>query len=161
MSTDRNRQWAELDKSNVELPVLMQHFEVYTRTEGKSPRTVGWYNEVLGLFLKRLEEQGLPINLGSIGEMEVRHFILHIQEKPGVKGPMSAHSVANRVRALRAFFAWLARKGYTREHLPKDVKMPRTLEQIIEPLTQEEIDRIFSVVNPSTAMGRGTLHCFH
>jgi len=40
-----------MDQSNVDLRVLAQHFDVHNRTEGKSPRTVGWYNEVLGMFI--------------------------------------------------------------------------------------------------------------
>jgi hypothetical protein len=93
MDSRRNRQWSDMDNSNIELSVLIQHFEVHNRTEGKSPRTVGWYNEVLGLFLKWLKEKRMPTNLGAIGEMEVRQFILHLQGKPGVKGVMSTHYI--------------------------------------------------------------------
>lgn len=148
-----NTRWEEMDKSRMDLAVLKQHFEVHNRTEGKSARTVGWYNEVLGLFLRWLESQGLPTALWGVGETEVRQFILHIQQKPGVKGPMSTHSVANRVRALRAFFAWLDRKGYTETHLLKDLRSPKAVEQVIEPLTQEEIGELFSAINPNTALG--------
>ena len=52
MATKRNLRWEEMYKSRSDLSVLMQHFEVHNRTEGKSPRTVGWYNEVLGLFVR-------------------------------------------------------------------------------------------------------------
>ena len=149
----RNPRWEEMDKSNVDLCVLKQHFDVHNRTEGKSPKTVGWYNEVLGMFIKWLNEHGMSTNLGSIGEPEVRQFILYIQEKPGIKGPMSSHSVANRVRALRAFFAWLARKGYTQDHLLKDLRAPKTVDQVIEPLNQEEVSKIFSGINANTALG--------
>lgn len=96
--------WEQLDKSDIELSILKQHFDVHNRTEGKSPRTVGWYNEVLGMFLSWLEREGLPTDLKSVGENEVRQFILYLQGKPGTKGPMSTHTVANRVRALKAFF---------------------------------------------------------
>jgi phosphoglycerol transferase MdoB-like AlkP superfamily enzyme len=61
-----------MDKSRVELSVLIQHFEVHNRTEGKSPRTVQWYNDVLGMFLDWLQERGAPTTLDSIREMEVR-----------------------------------------------------------------------------------------
>ena len=35
----------------------------------------------------------------------------------------------------------------------KNLKQPRTADQIIEPLTQEEIGRLFSAVNPNTFLG--------
>lgn len=149
----RVSRWEQMDKSGIDLSVLTQHFEVHNRTEGKSPRTVGWYNEVLNMFLKWLKEEGKPTDLKSIGATEVRQFILYIQSKPRAKGSMSTHTVANRVRALKAFFAWLHRKGYTKEDVLKDVHQPKTLEQVIEPLTQEEIDRIYAAINPNTALG--------
>ena len=58
MAKKRNTKWEEMDKSNVDLSLLTLHFEVHNRTEGKSPRTVGWYNEVLGMFIKWLGELG-------------------------------------------------------------------------------------------------------
>ncbi|PPR21089.1 MAG: hypothetical protein CFH40_01719 [Alphaproteobacteria bacterium MarineAlpha10_Bin3] len=59
MTRKKNLRWEEMDKSNTDLSVLMQHFEVNNRTEGKSPKTVGWYNEVLGLFLSFVRGIGL------------------------------------------------------------------------------------------------------
>ena len=63
MAKRRNPRWEEMDKSQVDLSVLMQHFEVHNRTEGKSPRTVRWYNEVLGLVLRWLRSEALPTAL--------------------------------------------------------------------------------------------------
>ena len=44
-----------MDKANLDLSVLIKHFEVPNKTEGKSPRTVGWYNEVLSLLYRWLQ----------------------------------------------------------------------------------------------------------
>ena len=96
---------------------------------------------------------GSSTAIGDIDENMVRRFILHIQEKPGIKGPMSTHTVANRVRALKAFFAWLARKGYTPDDLLRGVGSPRTVEQVIEPLNEEDIGKIFSGINANTVLG--------
>lgn len=153
MIRKRQTRWEDMDKSGIDLSILMQHFEVHNKTEGKSPRTVGWYNEVLNMFLKWLREEGISTELKSLGETEVRQFILYIQSKPGVHGAMSTYSVANRVRALKGFFSWLHLKGYTNEYLLKDIKEPKTKEQVIEPLTTDEIDRVFSAINPNTTLG--------
>ncbi len=66
---------------------------------------------------------------------------------------VSPNTVNNQVRALRAFFAWLNRKGYTEDHVLKDVKPPKMVKKVIEPLAPEEIARMFSTMNPNTAMG--------
>ena len=149
----RDTRWGNMDKSNIELSVLIRHYEVHNRTEGKSPRTVEWYNQVLVMLKEWLQSQGMSTSLEAIGEMEVRQFILYVQSRPGLKGEVSTHTVNNRVRALRAFFAWLNRKGYTEEHLLKDVRPPKAVKQVIEPLTPEEIKRMFATMNPNTAMG--------
>ena len=100
MASNRNIRWEKIDKSKNRPLGVMQHFEVHNKAERKSPRTVGWYNEVLGMFIKWLREDGSSTAIGDIDENMVRRFILHIQEKPGIKGPVSTHTVANRVRAL-------------------------------------------------------------
>ena len=97
---------------NFDITTLIDHFEVHNRTEGKSPRTVEWYNEVLRLFLDWLTKSGLSTSLDQIGEPEARSFVLHLQQTPSRTGkPLSSHSISNRVRALRAFFSWIAKKG--------------------------------------------------
>ncbi|MCH8988223.1 MAG: hypothetical protein IIA92_05385 [Chloroflexi bacterium] len=65
MASNRNLRWEEIDKSKTDLSVLIQHFEVHNKTEGKSPRTVGWYNEVLGMFIKWLRSVFIPKTVGE------------------------------------------------------------------------------------------------
>ena len=148
-----NTRWEDMYRSNIDLSVLIGHYEVHNRTEGKSPRTVQWYNEVLSMIYGWLEAQGMSTILNTIGEMEVRGFILHVQSRPGLKGVVSPNTVNNRVRALQAFFAWLNRKGYTEDHVLKDLRPPKMVTKVIEPLTPEEIKRMFATMNPNTAMG--------
>ena len=155
----RNTRWEDMDRSNIDLSVLIQHYEVHNRTEGKSPRTAQWYNEVLLMLQGWLESQGMSTILNSIGEMEVRGFILHVQARPGHKGVVSPNTVNNRVRALRAFFAWLNRKGYTEDHVLKDVRPPKMVKQVIEPLTPEEIRRMSPPCIPTPPWELGTRHC--
>ena len=70
---------------------------------------------------------------------------------------MSTHNVANRVRALKAFFAWLSawlsRKGYTSDDLLKDLRPPKTIDRVIEPLGEEEIEKMFSGLDANTVLG--------
>ena len=39
-----------MDNAKIDLSALIRHFNVHNRTEGKSPRTVEWYDEVLGML---------------------------------------------------------------------------------------------------------------
>lgn len=42
--------WAEMDKGNIPLGKLIEGFALYNQTTNKSPRTVAWYSERLGLL---------------------------------------------------------------------------------------------------------------
>ena len=136
-----------------ELGALAREFELHNRSEGKSPRTVQWYNDVLDLFGGWLESEEMGTGLDELGAAEVRRFILHLQERPGLRGSASSHTVNNRVRALRAFFNWLYRQGYTETHRLEHVKPPKTRKKRIEILTDGEIERIFASINPDTVLG--------
>ena len=66
---------------------------------------------------------------------------------------MSTHTVANRVRLLKASFAWVARKGYTSDDLLIYLRPPRTVDQVIEPLNEEEVEKMFSGIKANTVLG--------
>ena len=143
-----------MDRSATDLSVLIKHFEIHNRTEGKSPHTVTWYNLTLDLLRRWLVGENRPTDIGSIGEMDIREFILYYQNRPGIKSEkVSSHSVESKVRGLRAFFAWLAEKGYTEENELANLRPPRTSELVIEPLTEEEIDKVLTAINPNTLLG--------
>ena len=113
-----------------------------------------WYNAILGTFYRWLESEQLPTQVGAMSEEVVRLFILDYQNRPGLKGPkMSTHSVANRVVGLKTFFGWLAQRGYTPGHLLEDIRPPKKAQLLIETLTPEEINQIFSKLNPNTFLG--------
>ena len=137
----------------LELGALVEQFEVHNRSEGKSPKTVRWYNQALGIFQDWLQAEGMSTCLDDLGEEEARHFIIQLQSRPGVKGPASSNTVNNRVRALRAFFNWLFRKGYTETHRLENLKVPKGRQKEIEILTDDEIEKIFSSMNPDTVPG--------
>ena len=77
-----------MDQDKFDLKTLTRHFEVHNRSEGKSARTVEWYNGALELF------QG-----------------------------------------------WL-----------KDLRRPKVTDKVIEPLTSEDLVKIFASMNPNTPL---------
>lgn len=153
MKTRRNTRWEEMEKGHIELSRLIQHFEAFNKSEAKSPRTVEWYNQVLRMFLDWLTAQGKQTKMAAISENEVREFIIYLRERRVNGKPPSAHTISNRVRALRAFFSWLAQKGYTEGNVLADLRPPRTAPTVIEPLTPVEVNSLFSCINQNTALG--------
>ncbi|HEX77618.1 MAG TPA: tyrosine-type recombinase/integrase [Dehalococcoidia bacterium] len=158
----RNPRWEELEKDSIELSVLARHFELYNRTEGKSPKTVDWYNQALEQFHRFLVEGKKSTRLGKLGEAEVREYILFLQDKrkwqdnPYVsnhKGKLAAISIQTYIRALRAFFNWLYKEGYTSENRLARLRPPKAPTKVVEVLSEEEITRVLNSIDRNTASG--------
>jgi site-specific recombinase XerD len=158
----KNWRWEEVDKDSIELSLLARHFELYNRTEGKSPKTIDWYNLALRQFQRFLVESEKSHRLDGLGEAEVREFILYLQQRrrwqdnPHVlnnRGKLAAISIQTYIRALRAFFNWLYNEGYTDENRLAKLKPPKAPTKVVEILSQEEIGKILSSIDTNTASG--------
>lgn len=137
----------------LELDELVERFQIHNRSDGKSPQTVDWYNQALERFQEWLKAEGMSTSVDDLGEDEVRNFVLYLQGRKGLWGLTSSHTLNSRVRALRAFFNWLHRQGYTEVHRLQNMKVPKARQKEIEILTDEEIERIFATMNASTVLG--------
>ena len=51
-SRRRNLRWVDLNMSELELDKLILHFAQSNKAEGKSPKTIDWYTEMLTGFSK-------------------------------------------------------------------------------------------------------------
>jgi len=163
VTTGQDRGWWQgLNKESADLAALGRYYEVYNRTDGKSPKTVEWYNQTLKQFGQFLVESGKSTNLADIGEPEVRSYIIYLQgrrrwqDSPYVlvdRGTLSAISIQTHVRALRAFFSWLSREGYTESNRLARLRPPRAPVKLVDVLKPEEISRILKSVDPGTPAG--------
>ncbi|MFC1871877.1 tyrosine-type recombinase/integrase, partial [Chloroflexota bacterium] len=153
MRRRKDLRWQNMDKGSFQLQDLIKYFDIYNRSDGKSPATLIWYNQMFKVFLSWFDETGRPVTLGSIDEVTVREFILWLQDRYVNGHKTSVATIDNRVRALRAFFNWLYRKGYTETHILKDVKPPRLPKVMVDTLSEEEITSILASQDQSTLTG--------
>ena len=142
-----------MKRGKLELSSLVEKFMVYEASEGFSEKTVEWYQQALGLFQTWLAEEDISACLDDIGKEEVRLLILCLKTTPGLRSPASSHTVNNRVRALRSFFNWLYEEDYTECHRLEKVKPPKPREKEIDILTNDEVEKIFSSINPNSTLG--------
>jgi len=144
----RNVRWSDIDMSQLDLSNLIVHFAQSNKVEGKSPKTVSWYSEMLTSYAKHLEAIEIQPTLAELDITNVREFIIHEQGRQ-----VSPFTVACKVRALKAFASWLLREGYTTCNILANLKPYKTPKKMIEPLTPDEINKLMSAQNPLTAIG--------
>jgi site-specific recombinase XerD len=144
----RNFKWVDIDMAKVELNKLILHFAQSNKAEGKSPRTITWYSDILNDFARFLELKGCRGELSEFDIETVREFVVSEQERG-----MSPYTVQGKVRALKAFSSWLFREAYINDNLLSNFKLPKVPTNLIEPLTSAEIDQLVYCQNPLTAIG--------
>jgi site-specific recombinase XerD len=118
------------------------------KTEGKSGKTISWYEERLSNFIKYLNLSDINPVLANINLKNARDFIVYEQTR-GV----SPFTVQGSTRALKVFSTWLYSEQYTEENELANLKMPKAPTRMIEPLTSEEIEKLVSIQNHLTALG--------
>jgi len=144
----RNLNWKEINMAELDLNKLILHFAQSNKAEGKSPKTVSWYSEMLSDFVKLQRSVGATGILSEFSLPNVRDFIIHEQNRQ-----LSPYTVQGKARALKAFSSWLYAEGYTTNNLLAGLKLPKVPTKMIEPLTAVEIEQLISVQNPLTAIG--------
>jgi site-specific recombinase XerD len=137
-------------------------FAATKKTEGRSPKTVLWYKEKLAAF-ERFLTDGEPAKLKEFTLEVTRDFIAELQDKtsrfsdhpnrPEAEGGLSTHTIHGYVRTLKVFSTWLYEEGFTRVNVLAKLKRPKVSEPVIEILSDEEINRLFSVINPNCVLG--------
>jgi site-specific recombinase XerD len=141
---------------------VVRAYELANQAEGKSDKTVRWYNEMLRSFQNYLAAQNQCADLSIFNIHMVRDYILYLRSKPKFAGHpdipkqdkvLSPRTVLCHIRALKAFSSWLHSEGYTEENRLKNLKLPKAPATIVEPLSTEEMKAIFASVNKNSPIG--------
>ena len=134
--------------AELELKKLILHFEHSNKAEGKSPKTITWYTEMITGFVRFLADTNRRVVLSELNIDTAREYVIHERERE-----LSPYTVQSKVRALKAFASWLFNEDYTTVHVLHNLKMPKAPQNLIEPLSAAEIDQLIKVQNPLTALG--------
>ncbi len=141
---------------------LISLYELSNQAEGKSPKTVSWYTEMLQAFSRYLSANHHACDVTAFEIDTVREYILYLKQKPIFRGHpcalkqaplLSARTVQGHVRTLKAFSSWLYAEGYTAENRLQNLKLPKAPATIMEPLTREEIKKIIAGMDKKSSIG--------
>lgn len=138
------------------LKSLTKGFVLTKRTEGKSPRTVEYYQENLKRFLWYVEKQGWPDDIRLLTEWQIREFLGYVAtatERWGLKGNVSETSerkasystVHHYFVVLSCFFNWVVREGFLQQNPIARVEIAKPKPKVIAPYGIEDIKQMLAV----------------
>ena len=140
----------------LDLTNLIQGFKFSCQTEGKSPKTIEWYNDFLNGFRKYLSFKRFPVDLHQIHRNHIRAYIAYLQnEARTARGskPFAPATIQGAVRTLKAFFSWALREEYIESNPMTKIPVPKATYKIVNTYTQEQITNLISLCNKSDGSG--------
>ncbi|MBU2008777.1 MAG: phage integrase N-terminal SAM-like domain-containing protein [Chloroflexi bacterium] len=138
------------------LSALVGRFALWCRVEGKSPRTVDFYEGNLRRFLWYCQKEGYPQDVQDITPEHLADFFLYVggaEKRWGIGGngsercrpKASRTTLRHYYRSLKVFFAWLIRERMLNESPLASFNAPRPEKPLIEPYTEDEIRQMLDV----------------
>src|SRR4029453_2994324 len=125
------------------------------RVQGYKDSTIQGYQRTFRCFLRWADTVGIT-TLPQLSAEAVKRYIAFVQQKPKWadkaqaptrKQTVSATTVRNYVRDLKAFASWLECEGYTVENVLGRVRKPKADEIPPGPLTQGALAGIFRALH--------------
>jgi len=142
------KNWLGINMKGLDLAKLITHFAQSNKAEGKSPKTVSWYSDMLLDFINYLRKACKHDTLSEFSIRNIRDYIVHEQGRG-----MSPYTVQAKVRALKAFCSWLFKEGYTSDNILASIKLPKAPAKIVDTLSPDEIESLIDSQNPLTSLG--------
>lgn len=142
----------------VTLEALVTSYLADMRLRGLTHNTVTTSERILNRLAQRL---GPSTPIGKITDEAVETFVASLQSaqvryanhpfhKPQA-GALSANTVRKIVRTMRPFGSWLEREGWPNPFA--GLQMPKKPKDVVEVLSDEELDRIFGSLSTHTDFG--------
>jgi integrase/recombinase XerD len=154
--------YANRASSPTELKTVIEGYRICARTEGKSPNTITLNTTALKIFAEFLETHAYATDVNSIGVPQIRQFIAYLQElrawqkhptiEPRTRG-LSGHSIDTYLRAIRAFWTWLAAEEMINTNPFPRVKFTQPPKKVIPTFTEAQLRSLLGVFDRTTSLG--------
>ncbi len=155
----RRPRWDRMDKSTIPLKAVIDEYLAVCRTEGKTPTTLRGYKMELQRFNRWLGDEA---PLGDLNLQSARAYIESQQGQPKyLNHPfhdpqgtvISAQTLKSRAVVLKGLGTWLFEESYTSSNVLARFKPPKAPRKLMQTLSNEEVDRLLSYLNPTTMVG--------
>ncbi len=135
---------------------LINGFLLTQRTEGKSPKTLDYYEGILRRFLWFADREVWPDDVSQLDIWHVRSFLGYVGSESnrwGLRGngaesssrKASPRTVHHYFAVLRAFFNWAVREGFLSESPAARVKIAKPTAKVIQTFSRQDIENMLKV----------------
>jgi site-specific recombinase XerD len=141
-----------MKNSNLYLENLIKGFILCCKTEGKSPKTIEWYESFLNRFLRFLKTNNYSCYIEDIEKNHIRAFIVFLQTEartPRTNKPLSGATVQGYVRSLKALFSWIMREEYLEFNPMTKIPIPKCTQKIINTFSVDQIAGLVRICRDS------------
>lgn len=121
----------------------LEEFYLEQAVRGNTRATLRDYRQKLGVFCEYL---GRDIPLGDLTVSLCKRYYLYLVNEKNI----SSITVQAYIRNLRAFLNWLYMEDYIKTDICHRFRLPKANRPHIDILTDNEVDRLYSVWNPPT-----------
>ncbi len=129
-------------------------YNIFLRTEKNLSRnTINSYNFDLKYFFEYLEEKKIS-GIDKVDEAVLNNFLSYIRKsinKTGLK--YADKSITRMVSSLKGFFRFMESEGLVKSNPAEILVTPRSVKQLPEVLSVQEIDMILSKIDSDTDAG--------
>ncbi len=149
-----------LSRSN-SLQAQVQGFILTCRTEGKSKKTVAFYNDNLQRFLWYVDQESLPTEANRVAPQHVRDFLLYVQSEntrwggksESARRPASQMTVRHYYNVLHNFFNWLLREEFVADNPVAHLKKPKTFTRVMQAFSPKQVQMLLDLCDNKTTLG--------
>ncbi len=114
-----------------------------------SPRTVSAYQHDLNKFADFLKSKN-KMDIKKISRENIREFIAQLARN-GFKKPNAEVTRARKLSSIKSFFKYLVRYDVLKANPAADIETPKLPQREPSYLTQEEYQRLLSIIKPNAA----------
>jgi integrase/recombinase XerD len=141
---------------------LLEGYRLSARSEGKSDSTIAIVEASVRYLDEFLSANTYSSDVTEIGVEELRRFIVDLKERPRFAhhrftkpqpGRLSGHTINGYLRALQAFWSWLARESFIKENPFDRLRIPKPPKKIIPVFTEEQLRQLLAAIEMTSATG--------
>ena len=141
---------------------LFSDYRLSLAALGRSPKTISSYFNILERFFAFLVSKGLLKAVTELGRPELKAYLIYLHNcrrwpnRPNNcenTGTLSAFTIQDHVRTLKAFWGWLTREDYIQRNPLEKFPLPSVPKVILKTITPEIFTRLLTLINRSTPLG--------